>query len=154
MDSTDLLSIGEAAERSGMATSALRFYEEQGLIQAERTSGNQPRFRRAELRRIAVIRAAQSFGLTLDQIRDALESLPDGRTPTRRDWQRLARRWQSLLDDRIAELQRLRDDADSCIGCGCLSLQSCRLYNTQDRAGSFGQGVRYLQGDNRGKSVV
>ncbi len=152
MESTDLLSIGDAATRAGIAPSALRFYEEQGLIQAERTSGNQRRFRRAELRRIALIRAAQSFGLTLDEIRAALDSLPEGRTPSKADWERLAGSWRELLDERIAALQRLRDEADSCIGCGCLSLQSCGLYNTGDRAAAYGHGARYLYGDDRGKT--
>ncbi len=151
MDKNDLLTIGEAAERAGLATSALRFYEEQGLISAERTGGNQRRFRRSELRRIALIRAAQSFGLTLDDIKAALESLPEGRAPTKRDWERLARSWSELLDARIAALQRLRDEAASCIGCGCLSLQSCALYNTDDRAAAYGRGPRYLLGDSRGR---
>jgi MerR family redox-sensitive transcriptional activator SoxR len=152
MESRDLLTIGEAADRAGVAASTLRFYEAEGLVEAERTAGNQRRFRRAELRRIALIRVAQSFGLTLDEIREALESLPDRRTPTRRDWERLARRWSRLLDERIATLQRLRDEASSCIGCGCLSLQSCKLYNAGDRAARFGQGPRYLLGDDRGKT--
>ncbi len=136
-----------------MATSALRFYEDEGLIAAERTAGNQRRFRRSELRRIALIRAAQTFGLSLEEIRRALDSLPEGRTPTRRDWERLARSWQTLLDDRIAALQRLRDEASSCIGCGCLSLQSCGLYNVGDRAAAYGRGPRYLYGDDRGKNA-
>ena len=152
MEPTDLLTIGDAAARAGLAPSALRFYEEQGLIQAERTSGNQRRFRRAELRRIAVIRAAQSFGLSLDEIRAALDSLPEGRTPTKRDWEVLASSWRALLDERIAALKRLRDEADSCIGCGCLSLQSCGLYNAGDRAAAYGHGARYLYGDDRGKT--
>ena len=149
MESTDLLTIGEAATRAGVATSTLRFYEAEGLVRAERTSGNQRRFRRSELRRIALIRVAQSFGLTLDEIRDALDSLPEGRTPTKRDWERLGRRWSKLLDERIASLQQLRDEASSCIGCGCLSLQSCGLYNAGDRVARFGQGPRYLMGDDR-----
>lgn len=151
MDKSDILTIGEAAARAGVATSTLRYYEAEGLIQSERTDGNQRRFRRAELRRIALIRAAQSFGLTLEEIRKALASLPDGRVPTKRDWERLARQWTSLLDDRIADLQRLRDEATECIGCGCLSLRSCVLYNTRDRAGASGRGPRYLLGDDRGK---
>jgi len=149
MESADLLTIGEVAARAGVATSTLRFYEAEGLIQAERTAGNQRRFRRAELRRIALIRVAQSFGLTLEQIKEALDSLPDRRTPTKRDWERLAGLWSKLIDERIAALQRLRDEASSCIGCGCLSLQSCRLYNESDHAARFGQGPRYLLGDDR-----
>ena len=152
MEPGDLLTIGETAARAGIATSTLRFYEAEGLIEAERTTGNQRRFRRSELRRIAFIRVAQGFGLSLDEIRNALASLPDGRAPTRRDWERLARGWQSLLDERIETLQRLRDEASSCIGCGCLSLESCGLYNVGDRAARYGQGARYLLGDDRGKS--
>jgi MerR family redox-sensitive transcriptional activator SoxR len=147
MDSTDLLTIGEAAARAGLRTSTLRFYEAEGLIESERTSGNQRRYRRAELRRIALIRAGQSFGLPLAEIRKALDSLPQGRAPSRRDWERLGTRWRLVLDDRIAGLQRLRDDATSCIGCGCLSLESCALYNTGDEAAIRGAGARYLLGD-------
>lgn len=147
MESTDLLTIGEAADRAGLKTSTLRFYESEGLIESERTSGNQRRFRRAELRRIALIRAGQSFGLPLAEIREALDSLPQGRTPTKKDWELLGRRWRAVLDERIAGLQRLRDDATSCIGCGCLSLQRCALYNAGDRAASRGAGARYLLGD-------
>ena len=151
MESSDLLTIGETADRAGVATSTLRFYEAEGLIEAARTEGNQRRFRRAELRRIALIRVAQSFGLTLDDIRAALDTLPDRRTPTKRDWERLARRWSEMIDEQIATLQRLRDQANSCIGCGCLSLESCGLYNTADRAAQLGQGPRYLLGDASGK---
>jgi MerR family redox-sensitive transcriptional activator SoxR len=150
MDSTDLLTIGEVAQRAGLATSTLRFYEDEGLIEAQRTSGNQRRYRRAELRRIALIRAAQAFGLSLADIRDALDTLPDGRTPTKRDWERLANRWRGLIDERIEALQRLRDEATSCIGCGCLSLRSCGLYNSADVAARLGPGARYLAGDPRG----
>ncbi len=149
MDSDDLLTIGETAERAGLATSALRFYESEGLIESERTAGNQRRFRRSELRRIALIRAAQSFGLSLDEIRSALETLPSGRTPTKADWGRLAAKWRGNIDSQIAALQRLRDEATSCIGCGCLSLRSCGLYNKGDRAVLRGPGPRYLMGDER-----
>ncbi len=145
------MTIGEAAQRAGVATSALRFYESEGLIESVRTAGNQRRFRRSELRRIAVIRAAQSLGLTLNEIGDALDALPEGRVPTKRDWERLAKTWRAALDDRIAALERLRDEASSCIGCGCLSLQSCGLYNSRDRAAAYGHGPRYLYGDDRGK---
>jgi MerR family redox-sensitive transcriptional activator SoxR len=151
MDHMDLLTIGEAARRSGVATSALRFYEEQGLIESERTAGNQRRFRRSELRRVAVIRAAQAFGLSLTEIKDALDGLPDGRVPTRSDWELLSRSWRGLIDERIAGLQRLRDEVSSCIGCGCLSLQSCALYNSGDRAAGHGAGPRYLYGDERSR---
>jgi MerR family redox-sensitive transcriptional activator SoxR len=151
VEHSDLLTIGEMARRAGVATSTLRFYEEEGLIASERTEGNQRRFHRSELRRIAVIRAAQSFGLTLAEIRDALATLPGGRTPTRKDWERLSRSWRVRIDEQIEALQRLRDEVSSCIGCGCLSLESCGLYNSDDRAGRFGSGPRYLYGDARGK---
>ncbi len=151
VQSTDLLTIGETARRAGVATSTLRFYEDEGLVESQRSSGNQRRFRRSELRRIAVIRAAQTFGLTLGEIREALDSLPGGRIPTRQDWEQLSRSWRSLLDERIDSLERLRDEVSSCIGCGCLSLETCRLYNSEDRAGGFGSGPRYLYGDDRGK---
>src|SRR5687767_4529133 len=111
------LTIGEVAERAGVAASALRFYEREGLIASERSEGGQRRFDRAVLRRVAFVRAAQRVGLTLDEIRAALGTLPEGRTPTARDWERLSRSWRGLLDDRIAELVRLRDRLDSCIGC-------------------------------------
>lgn len=149
MEPGDLLAIGEVARRSGLATSALRYYEAEGLIESERTGGNQRRYHRSELRRIALIRAAQSFGLTLSQIRSALETLPEGRIPSRRDWERLSRSWRGLIDERIDSLQRLRDEVTSCIGCGCLSLDSCRLYNRDDRAQALGSGPRFLLGDER-----
>ena len=144
MQTTDFLTIGELAERSGVAASALRFYEQRGLIASERTGGNQRRYRRAMLRRVAVIRAAQAVGLSLEEIGAALERLPDGRTPTKRDWERLSRSWQSTLDARIAALQDLRDDLTGCIGCGCLSLQRCSLLNPGDVAAGSGSGPRYL----------
>lgn len=150
MEPTDLLTIGEVAERSGVATSALRFYEAEGLISAERTSGNQRRFRRSELRRVALIRAAQAFGLSLDEIRAALATLPPDRIPTKRDWERLARQWRLGIDDRIEALRRLRDEATTCIGCGCLSLRSCGLLNRNDVMARHGPGARYLLGDEKG----
>ena len=143
----EALSIGGVAERTGVAISALRFYEAEGLISATRSAGGQRRFRREVLRRIAFIRVAQHIGLSLDEIRDALASLPGERTPTATDWARLSRKWRSVLDDRIRLLELVRDDLASCIGCGCLSLQSCRLYNPEDRARVLGQGPRYLLGD-------
>lgn len=152
MEPGDLLTIGEVARRSGLATSALRFYEAEGLIESERTGGNQRRYHRSELRRIALIRAAQTFGLSLPQVRAALDTLPEGRTPSRRDWERLSRSWRSLIDERIESLQRLRDEVSSCIGCGCLSLDNCRLYNRDDRARALGSGARFLFGDARGES--
>ncbi|MEA2003167.1 MAG: redox-sensitive transcriptional activator SoxR, partial [Actinomycetota bacterium] len=134
MESHDLLTIGEVAARAGVATSALRFYEAEGLIESQRTPGNQRRFRRSELRRVALIRAAQAFGLPLSEIREALATLPQGRTPTKKDWERLARRWRRGIDQQIAALERLREEATSCIGCGCLSLETCGLYNAADVA--------------------
>ncbi len=146
---TDWITIGELAERTGVATSAIRFYESIGLLTSERTEGNQRRFRRGDIRMVSVIRAAQAVGLTLDEVGEALAQLPSGKTPTARDWGRMSRRWQEGLDDRIAALERLRDDLSSCIGCGCLSLQTCALFNQDDMAGTLGSGARYLMGDSR-----
>ena len=145
--SGDLLSIGEVSERTGVAVSALRFYDAEGFITATRSAGGQRRFSREVLRRIAFIRVAQTVGLTLDEIRDALATLPEGRTPTKADWERLSRAWRPRLDAQIALLVRLRDQLSSCIGCGCLSLQACALYNPDDLAASLGEGARYLLGD-------
>jgi MerR family redox-sensitive transcriptional activator SoxR len=139
------MSIGEISGRAGVAASALRFYEDQGLISSRRTAGNQRQYQRSTLRRIAFVQAAQRVGLTLSEIKAALDSLPDDRTPTKSDWSRLSRAWRSRLDERIAELERLRDDLDSCIGCGCLSLQRCTLYNPQDRLSAQGPGARLLR---------
>lgn len=141
------LSIGEIAARTGMAVSAVRFYESEGLIESTRTSGNQRRFSRDTLRRIGFVRAAQRVGLSLDEIREALVGLPTSRTPTRADWSRLSRAWRPRLDEQIARLEKLRDDLDSCIGCGCLSLDTCALYNPDDAAAALGPGARYLLGD-------
>ncbi len=143
----DRISIGELAERSGIATSALRFYEERGLIAAERTGGNQRVYPRGTLRRVAFIRAAQEVGLTLDEIRRTLATLPLARTPQKRDWERLSRAWRGRLDERIAALERLRESLTGCIGCGCLSLRTCRLLNRDDRIAVKGAGARYLLGD-------
>jgi MerR family redox-sensitive transcriptional activator SoxR len=140
----DRLTIGEVAERSGVATSALRFYEAEGLIASERTGGNHRVYARATVRRVAFIRAAKQVGLTLDEIGAALASLPADRSPTKADWGRLSRSWRARLDDRIAALERLRDDLDGCIGCGCLSLRSCSLFNPDDVAAAEGTGPRYL----------
>jgi MerR family transcriptional regulator, redox-sensitive transcriptional activator SoxR len=141
------LTIGEMAERSGVATSALRYYEKEGLIDSARTPGGQRRYHRDVLRRVAFIRAAQHVGLSLDDIRESLASLPDNRTPTAADWEKLSRSWRPLLDERIHELERLRDRLDSCIGCGCLSLKACRLANPHDVAAELGPGPRYILGD-------
>jgi MerR family redox-sensitive transcriptional activator SoxR len=143
----DWITIGELARRSGVATSALRYYEQLGLIAADRTAGNQRRFSRVTLRRVAFIRVAQRVGLPLDDISEALAALPGDRAPAKRDWERLSRRWRTLLDDRVEELQRVRDDLTGCIGCGCLSLRRCALLNARDRAAAGGPGARYLLGD-------
>ncbi len=142
------LTIGDLADRSGVRTSALRFYESRGLISSQRTAGNQRRYARETLRRVAVIRAAQILGLSLEEIENALSQLPEARTPNRRDWERLSGTWQGLLDGRIAELVALRDRLSGCIGCGCLSLETCSLLNPDDRAANRGAGARYLVGDN------
>ncbi len=145
----DYLSIGQVAARTGVATSALRFYEDRALITSERTDGNQRRYPRAVLRTVSVIKAAQEVGLSLQEISDALDSLPQGRTPTKKDWARLATGWRSDLDARIAELEALRDELANCIGCGCLSLTSCALFNPGDRVAAAGTGARYIVGDAR-----
>ena len=142
------LTIGEVAERTGVAPSALRFYEREGLIGSERSAGGQRQFARDVLRRVAFIRIAQRVGLSLDEIRDALATLPSSRTPNKADWARLSARWRPRLDEQIGVLQRLRDDLSDCIGCGCLSLKGCALYNAGDAAASLGAGPRYLLGDD------
>ncbi len=138
------LTIGELAARSGVSQSALRFYEDQGLLSSGRTGGNQRRYPRSMLRRVAFIRAAQRVGLSLQEIRTALATLPSDRTPTRADWRQLSRSWRSELDGRIATLQRLRDQLTSCIGCGCLSLRTCSLSNADDVLAARGAGVTAL----------
>jgi MerR family redox-sensitive transcriptional activator SoxR len=143
------LTIGELSARSGVATSALRFYEERGLIQAERTSGNQRRYRRATLRRVAIVRAGRAAGIPLEQIQRTLNTLPYERTPTRRDWERLSRGWRTEIDQRIETLQALRDRLTTCIGCGCLSIDRCSLLNPDDEAATLGAGAHYLQRDSR-----
>jgi MerR family transcriptional regulator, redox-sensitive transcriptional activator SoxR len=144
------LTIGQVAERSGVPHTALRFYEESGLITATRTAGNQRRYPRAVLRRLAFIRTAQRVGLSLDQIREALSTLPNGRPPTKSDWSRLSRSWRAELDTRIDALQRLRDRLTSCIGCGCLSLRSCALHNPDDVAAALGPGSLKLRARSEG----
>jgi MerR family transcriptional regulator, redox-sensitive transcriptional activator SoxR len=142
------ISIGELARRSGVAPSAIRFYEEQGLVSSSRTEGGQRQYRREALRRIGFIRAAQAVGLNLAEIRAALATLPGQRTPTKQDWQRLSRTWQPMLQERIDALIALRDQLASCVGCGCLSLKACSLYNPGDIARRRGSGARYLLGDS------
>lgn len=136
------LTVGELAARSGVAVSALHFYERSGLLASERDERGHRRYRRDALRRVTFIRVAQRVGIPLTQIRDALATLPDARTPTKADWARLSRTWRDALDARIADLQHLRDDLDGCIGCGCLSLRSCRLNNPDDALGATGAGAR------------
>lgn len=144
-----LLTIGEVAQRAGVATSALRFYEDTGLIESQRTDVGHRRYRADVLRRVSFIRTAQRVGLSLDEIAAALESLPAKRTPTAADWAHLAGGWGPRLDDQIAVLTRLRDQLDSCIGCGCLSLESCGIWNPDDAAADLGTGPRYLLADER-----
>src|ERR1700742_1508722 len=146
---SELLTIGEVSKRSGVAASALRFYEERGLIEAERAGSGHRRFPRPVLRRIAFIVFAQRVGLTLDEIGAELAKLPPDRAPTRRDWSRLTTTWSRRIDERIAELERLQKGLTECIGCGCLSLDRCRLANPGDRAASAGAGPRYWIGDPR-----
>jgi MerR family redox-sensitive transcriptional activator SoxR len=141
---TELLSIGEVAHRAGIAQSALRFYEREGLVGATRSPGGQRRYHRSVLRRLAFVRAAQNVGLTLDEIRTALATLPDARTPTKADWERLSQSWRGRLDEQIAGLTALRDGLTSCIGCGCLSLRQCALSNPADVLARTGPGPRYL----------
>jgi MerR family redox-sensitive transcriptional activator SoxR len=144
---SDLLTIGEVAQRSGVAASALRFYEEKGLISSERAGSGHRRYPRPVLRRIAFIVYAQRIGLTLREIAGELAKLPPHRAPTRRDWSRLSRGWTGRIDERIAELQRLKIGLTECIGCGCLSLDRCQFANPGDRAARFGPGPRYWIGD-------
>lgn len=140
-----VLSVGEVAERSGVPVSTIHFYESKGLIASWRNAGNQRRFSREVLRRIAVIKVAQRAGVPLARIRDALAALPDNRTPTMRDWQRLSRQWRAELDQRIRSLTRLRDELDGCIGCGCLSTRNCPLRNPNDVLAEEGAGPRLLE---------
>lgn len=142
-----VMSVGELSARSGVAASALRFYEAEGLLRADRSTGHQRRYPRSALRRVAFVRAAQRVGLSLDEIREALDALPGSRTPTKGDWTLLSRRWRNRLTQQIENLEMLRDNLDGCIGCGCLSMRQCSIYNPQDRAADRGAGARYLLGD-------
>ena len=141
----DQLSIGEVARRSGVAPSALRFYEHRGLIASTRTDGNQRRYDRSVLRRIALVQAGRAAGISLVEIRAALAGLPTSRTPSRRDWERLSHRWRDDLDARIETLQALRERLTTCIGCGCLSIDKCDLLNPDDEAAAHGAGAHYLR---------
>ena len=147
MRSTDWLSIGHLAKRTGLSVSAIRFYETKGLISPGRNAGGQRRFRRSDIRRLSFVLVAQQFGFSISQIREQLQTLPDGRTPNKADWERISRGFRKDLDQKIATLHRLRDKLDGCIGCGCLSLKLCKLYNPGDEAADFGAGPRYLMGD-------
>lgn len=142
------ITIGELSRRTGVATSALRFYESIGLIISERSDANHRRYNRSTVRRVSVIRAAQKVGLSLDQISEALARLPSDRVPLKRDWERMSRAWQRQLDERIAGLMDLREELTSCIGCGCLSLKECGLFNRRDAAARLGPGPRWLLGDD------
>ena len=141
------LAIGALAKRTGLAVSAIRYYEAQGLIAPWRNAGGQRRYQRADIRRLSFIMIAQQFGLSLPEIRKVLTDLPGHRTPTPQDWKDISVKLRAHLDQRIAALTRLRDNLDGCIGCGCLSLPECALYNPDDRAKSKGSGPRYLMGD-------
>ncbi len=141
------ISIGQLAERTGLAVSAIRYYETQNLIHPERNTGGQRRFLRSDIRRLSFVRIAQQFGFSIDDIRTEIERLPASRTPTKKDWEKIARHFGRVLDQRIAALEHLRNRLDGCIGCGCLSLNACALYNPDDKAAQFGAGPRYVMGD-------
>jgi len=147
LKATDRLPIGELARRTGIAVSAIRYYEEQGLIAPDRNAGGQRRFLRSDIRRLSFILIAQQFGFTLPQIREVLDRLPNGRTPNKADWTKIGDTFRAELDARIETLTELRKRLDKCVGCGCLSLTDCTLYNPEDRAAAKGAGPRYLMGD-------
>lgn len=147
MKTTDILSIGQLADRTGLAVSAIRFYEAEGLVHPVRNSGGQRRFARSDIRRLSFVRIAQQLGFSIEQIRAQMKSLPDERTPTKADWKRMGQSFRAELDKRLDALTRLRDNLDGCIGCGCLSLKNCQLYNANDKAARRGSGPRYLMGD-------
>jgi MerR family transcriptional regulator, redox-sensitive transcriptional activator SoxR len=147
MKANDIITIGELAARTGLSVSAIRFYEGRGLVEPFRSSGNQRRFLRSDIRRLSFIRIAQQLGLSIEGIAAELAKLPHGRTPTASDWKAISRHMQKLLDAQIASLVRTREILDGCIGCGCLSLKKCQLYNPQDRAAQRGSGPRYTMGD-------
>ncbi|MCK8484300.1 redox-sensitive transcriptional activator SoxR [Aliiroseovarius sp. S2029] len=147
MERRNEISIGTLAKRTGLAVSAIRYYETQGLVAPERNAGGQRRFLRSDIRRLSFVMIAQKFGFTLDRIRDLLDRLPQSRTPTAKDWAEISQDFRTELDEQIAALTRLRDKLDGCIGCGCLSLDRCALYNPDDIAAEKGAGPRYLLGD-------
>ncbi|MDJ0627904.1 MAG: redox-sensitive transcriptional activator SoxR [Rhodobacter sp.] len=142
-----MLTIGQLADRTGLAVSAIRYYEELGLVRPGRNAGGQRRFLRSDIRRLSFVMIAQKFGFSLPQIAEVMAGLPKGRTPTKADWARIGKQFRAELDARIETLRRLRDNLDGCIGCGCLSLPNCKLYNPEDRAQAKGPGPRYLMGD-------
>lgn len=144
---SDLIAIGDMARRTGLSVSAIRFYEDKGLVEPIRTSGNQRRFLRSDIRRVSFIRIAQQLGLSLEQIQAEFAKLPHGRTPTAKDWEGISRSIRRVLDDQIAQLQRTRDRLDGCIGCGCLSLKKCAIYNEGDHLAARGPGPRQLLAD-------
>lgn len=148
MKHSDILTIGELAARTGVAVSALRYYEDQGLIRSLRPKGRHRRFLRSDIRRVAFIRIAQSLGLTIADVGRAFEALPEGRTPTAGDWRQISAGIRRVLDEKIAGLQTMRDRLDGCIGCGCLSLKRCALYNADDHAGRTGSGPRFVFPDD------
>lgn len=145
MKATDLLPIGELARRTGLSVSAIRYYEDKGLVEPLRTGGNQRRFLRSDIRRLSFILIAQKLGMSLDEIERALAGLPHGRTPNAADWKRISTGLRQRIDSEIAALEKVRDDLDGCIGCGCLSLTKCALYNADDRWGKTGAGPRVLR---------
>jgi MerR family redox-sensitive transcriptional activator SoxR len=152
MKPVDLISIGQLADRTGVSVSAIRFYETRGLVSASRNAGGQRRFLRSDVRRISFVLIAQELGFTIQEIGEQLANLPQGRTPTQQDWSQISARFGEVLDARIAALARMRDRLDGCIGCGCLSLKTCALYNPDDRMAAKGPGPRYLLGDRRLKA--
>ncbi|MBX7495634.1 redox-sensitive transcriptional activator SoxR [Qipengyuania sp. 6B39] len=145
MKANDLLSIGELAQRTGLSVSAIRYYEEKGLVEPWRTGGNQRRFLRSDIRRLSFIMIAQKLGLSLGEIEEAMARLPQGRTPNAADWKRISGTIRQRIDAQIAQLEKVREDLDGCIGCGCLSLKKCALYNAQDKWGEKGSGPRVLR---------
>ncbi len=145
MHRTDLLAIGELAARTGLSVSAIRFYEARGLVSALRNAGGQRRFARSDIRRLSFIRIAQQLGFTIEEIRALLAALPEGRTPTQKDWAKISRVFRRRLDERIAAMTHMREKLDECIGCGCLSLRRCALYNPQDRLAAQGTGPQLLK---------
>ena len=150
----DILSIGYIAERTGLSVSAIRFYEEKGLITPHRNAGGHRRYMRSDIRRLSFVMVAQQMGFSIDQIRSYMKRLPEGRTPTAKDWKAISSEFRDVLEQRIQSLSRLRDRLDGCIGCGCLSLQNCALYNPDDRARVHGTGPRYLLGDTPAPSSL